>query len=122
MHDAIVVQILQCQHRLREVHACHVHGQWAHVFQKRGAVTPYTGDVDQAWVLSLLRSSAGQGLCLRIPLSIAEFYDGALHTASARVHALSLAQWATIPCPPGPHPSLSGPPSCAQGWGWGRGG
>jgi hypothetical protein len=43
VHNAIVVQIFQCQHRLREVHACHVHGQWAHVFQERSAVTPYTG-------------------------------------------------------------------------------
>ena len=36
--DAVVVQVLQRQHRLGEVHARHVHGQRAHVLQERGTV------------------------------------------------------------------------------------
>lgn len=41
MHDAVVVQVLERQHRLGEVQAGHVHGQRAHVLQERGAVAAW---------------------------------------------------------------------------------
>lgn len=43
VHDAIVVQVLQCQHRLSEVHAGHLHGQGPDVLQQGGAVPPCGG-------------------------------------------------------------------------------
>ena len=38
--NAIVVQILQSQHRLCKVHPGHVHRQRTHVLQKGGTVSP----------------------------------------------------------------------------------
>ena len=39
--DAIVVEILQCQHRLCKIHPGHIHRQRTHVLQKSGTVSTF---------------------------------------------------------------------------------
>ena len=41
VHDAVVVDVLQGQHRLSEVHTGHLHGQRPNVLQQGGAVSSY---------------------------------------------------------------------------------
>lgn len=43
VHDAVVVQVLERQHRLSKVHASHVHRQRAHVLQQGGTVSTCRG-------------------------------------------------------------------------------
>ena len=43
VHDAVVVDVLQGQHRLSEVHTGHLHGQRPDVLQQGGAVAPWGG-------------------------------------------------------------------------------
>jgi hypothetical protein len=60
VHDPVVVQVLQRQHRLREVHARHVHGQRAHVLEQRGTVAPcrwWTEHMGSAWAPAATRQA-----------------------------------------------------------------
>ena len=51
VNNAVVMEILQSQHGLSEVHACHIHRQRPDMLQERGTVSTCPGaqDVGERW-------------------------------------------------------------------------